>query len=65
MSQNRIFTLVIMKKYMALIEGFRIQNYRALKDVAMRRIGTDSVLRSAKPPTPLTAALDCRSRNRA
>lgn len=42
---------------MALIEGFRIQNYRALKDIAMGRIGTDPHLRSAKPITPLTAVI--------
>jgi len=42
---------------MALIEGFRIQNYRALKDIAMGRIGTDVNLRKAKPLTPLTAVI--------
>ncbi|MCP4345220.1 MAG: AAA family ATPase [Desulfobacterales bacterium] len=42
---------------MALIEGFRIQNYRVLKDIAMGRIGTDSNLKSAKPLTPLTAVI--------
>jgi len=42
---------------MALIEGFRIQNFRALKDIAMGRIGTDKNLKSAKPLTPLTAVI--------
>ncbi|MDM8535364.1 AAA family ATPase [Desulfobacterales bacterium HSG17] len=42
---------------MALIEGFRIQNYRALKDIAMGRIGTDKNLKSVKPLTPLTAVI--------
>lgn len=39
---------------MALIEGFRIQNYRSLRDIAMGRIGTDHLLRDAQPLTPLT-----------
>lgn len=42
---------------MALIEGFRIQNYRALKDIAMGRIGTDPNSKSARPLTPLTAVI--------
>ncbi|MUP38443.1 AAA family ATPase [Labilibaculum euxinus] len=42
---------------MALIEGFRIQNYRALHDIAMGRIGTDSGLNRAKPLSPLTAVI--------
>lgn len=42
---------------MALIEGFRIQNYRSLRDVAMGRIGTDPELRSARPLTPLTVVI--------
>lgn len=42
---------------MALIEGFRIQNYRALHDVAMGRIGTDPELKEAKPLTPLTVVI--------
>ncbi len=42
---------------MAMIEGFRIQNYRALKDVAMGRIGTDPTLKDAKPLTPLTVVI--------
>jgi len=42
---------------MALIEGFRIENYRALKDIVMGRIGTDKHLKSAKPLTPLTAVI--------
>lgn len=42
---------------MALIEGFRIQNYRALRDVAMGRIGTDKELRGAEPLTPMTAVI--------
>ena len=40
-----------------MIEGFRIQNYRALRDVAMGRIGTDQKLRQAKPLTPMTAVI--------
>jgi AAA ATPase domain len=39
---------------MAMIEGFRIQNYRALKDIAMGRIGTDPILKKAAPLTPMT-----------
>jgi len=42
---------------MALIEGFRIQNYRALRDIAMGRIGTDQTLRGAEPLTPMTAVI--------
>ena len=42
---------------MALIEGFRIQNYRALKDITMGRIGTDPNSKSARPLTPLTAVI--------
>lgn len=42
---------------MALIKGFHIQNYRALKDIAIGRIGTDKNLKSAKPLTPLTAVV--------
>lgn len=42
---------------MSLIEGFRIQNYRSLHDIAMGRIGTDSELRKAEPLTPLTAVI--------
>lgn len=42
---------------MALIEGFRIQNYRALRDVAMGKIGTDRELRAAAPLTPMTAVI--------
>jgi predicted ATPase len=42
---------------MALIEGFRIQNYRVLKDIAMGRIGTDKELRQAIPLTPLTVVI--------
>lgn len=42
---------------MALIEGFRIQNYRALQDIVMGRIGTDSKLSKAKPLSPLTAVI--------
>jgi len=42
---------------MALIEGFRIQNYRALRDIAMGRIGTDQALRDAAPLTPMTAVI--------
>ncbi len=42
---------------MALIEGFRIQNYRSLRDVAMGRIGTVPELRNANPLTPLTVVI--------
>lgn len=42
---------------MALIEGFRIQNYRSLRDIAMGRIGTDPKLRNAAPLTPLTVVI--------
>jgi predicted ATPase len=42
---------------MALIEGFQIQNYRSLRDIAMGRIGTDQQLRSADPLTPLTVVI--------
>ncbi len=42
---------------MASIEGFRIQNYRVLRDIAIGRIGTDENLRSANPLTPLTAVI--------
>jgi predicted ATPase len=42
---------------MAMIEGFRIQNYRALRDIAMGRIGTDPRLRNAAPLTPMTAVI--------
>lgn len=42
---------------MALIEGFRIQNYRALRNIAMGRIGTDQELRSAQVLTPMTAVI--------
>ena len=42
---------------MALIEGLRIQNYRALKDISMGRIGTDADVKSAEPLTPLTAVI--------
>lgn len=42
---------------MALIEGFRIQNYRSLRDISMGKIGTDPSLRKAKPLTPLTVVI--------
>lgn len=42
---------------MALIEGLKIQNYRSLRDIAMGRIGTDPILRSADPLTPLTVVI--------
>lgn len=42
---------------MAMIEGFRIQNYRVLRDVAMGRIGTDPKLRAATPLTAMTAVI--------
>lgn len=42
---------------MALIEGFRIQNYRVLRDIAMGRIGTDSKLKNMTPLTPMTTVI--------
>jgi predicted ATPase len=42
---------------LALIEGFRIQNYKSLKDVAMGKIGTNKDLKSAPPLTPLTVVI--------
>ena len=42
---------------MALIEGFKIQNYRSLHDISMGRIGTDPSLRNADPLTPLTVVI--------
>jgi predicted ATPase len=42
---------------MALIEGFKIQNYRSLLDIAMGKIGTDPLLRNANPLTPLTVVI--------
>lgn len=42
---------------MAMIEGFKIQNYKVLKNISMGRIGTDSALRSADPLTPMTAVI--------
>jgi predicted ATPase len=42
---------------MALIEGFRIQNYRSLHDISMGRIGTDQNLRDVDPLTPLTVVI--------
>ena len=47
---------------MAMIEGFRIQNYRTLRDIAMGRIGTDQKLRSAETLTPMTAVIQKASR---
>lgn len=42
---------------MALIEGFKIQNYRSLRNVALGRIGTDPDLKDAEQLTPLTAVI--------
>lgn len=42
---------------MALIEGFRIQNYRSLRDIAMGRIGTVKELSKAAQLTPLTVVI--------
>jgi predicted ATPase len=42
---------------MALIEGFKIQNYRSLRDIVMGRVGTDPSLRSADSLTPLTVVI--------
>jgi len=42
---------------MAMIEGFKIQNYKVLKNIAMGRIGTDPEFRNADPLTPMTAVI--------
>jgi len=42
---------------MALIEGFKIQNYRVLKNIGMGRIGTDPELRKADVLTSMTAVI--------
>lgn len=42
---------------MALIEGFKIQNYRSLRDIVMGKIGTDPTLRTSAPLTPLTVVI--------
>lgn len=42
---------------MAMIEGIRIQNYRALRDITMGRIGTMEAYRDADPLTPLTVVI--------
>lgn len=42
---------------MALIEGFKIQNYRSLRDIVMGKVGTDPLLRNADPLTPLTVVI--------
>ena len=42
---------------MALIEGIRIQNYCALRDVTLGRIGTIREYREAEPLTPLTVVI--------
>ena len=42
---------------MALIEGFKIQNYRSLRDIAMGLVGTDQTVRDAQPLTPLTVVI--------
>lgn len=42
---------------MTRIEGFRIQNYRVLKDIAMGRIISGRNLNSAKPLTPLAVVI--------
>jgi len=46
---------------MAMIEGFRIQNYRSLRDIAMGRIGTDPKL-GAETLTPMTVVIQKASR---
>jgi len=38
---------------MALIEGFRVQNYRALRDVTLGRLSTQQ---QGEPLTPFTVA---------
>ncbi len=42
---------------MALIEGFRIQNYRSLRDIVMGKIGTDPNFKNTQPLTPMTAVI--------
>lgn len=42
---------------MAFIEGFKIQNYKVLHNIAMGRIGTDKDLRYADLLTPMTAVI--------
>lgn len=42
---------------MAVIEGFRIRNYRTLKDITMGRIGTDPTFKDADPLTSLVAVI--------
>lgn len=42
---------------MALIEGFRIQNYRSLRNITLGRIGTDQEAKGAKPLAPLTVVI--------
>ncbi|GAB0057119.1 hypothetical protein SIID45300_01440 [Candidatus Magnetaquicoccaceae bacterium FCR-1] len=42
---------------MAMIEGFRIRNFRALKDITMGRIGTDPTFSRAEPLTPLVSVI--------
>ena len=42
---------------MAMIEGFRIQNFRSLRNIAMGRIGTDPKLKKAEVLTPVTAVI--------
>ena len=42
---------------MALIEGIRIQNYCALRDVTLGRIGTIPEYRDAEALTPLTVVI--------
>ncbi len=42
---------------MPLIEGFKIQNYRSLSNIAMGKIGTDSILRNADALPPLTVVI--------
>ncbi|MBF0141687.1 MAG: AAA family ATPase [Magnetococcales bacterium] len=42
---------------MAMIEGFRIRNYRVLKDITMGRIGTDPTFKDADPLTSLVTVI--------
>lgn len=42
---------------MAKIEGFRIQNFKALKDITIGRIGTDPQSKNNEPLTPLTVVI--------
>ena len=46
---------------MANIEGFRVTNFRALKDVTLGRLWN---MRNAKPLTPMTAVIGKKRRGK-